>query len=374
VVSKTPWLERHFDFGLPLSAFPLLLERLRGTPARLEDRVRRLEPSVLTKRLGETWSIQEIVGHLIQVEDLWEARLDDYLAGATQLRAATFEPGKVERAGFNQRPLRGLLYDFRLRRSQLVRRLEGLDAAVIERVATHPRLQRPMRLLDMMIFTVEHDDHHLARISELLLIAPAAARGAGHAAAGKILARGTNVLLRDRHPHDADSYVRWHTTGSWREYDAPWEQGPPLETEEQKEGLRRRFLHTCQEPVPKARLTAIIALPDGRPLGWVSRYGTGSPPIACKVGIDICEDEFLDRGLGTEALTLWIDYQFSDPALHRIALDTWSMNPRMVRVAHKLGFTPEGIEREQRQWQDAWLDLIHFGLLRREWEARRRNG
>lgn len=371
MIAKTPWLERHFEFGLPLSAFPLLLERLRGTPARLEDRVRKLELSVLTKRLGETWSILEIIGHLTQVEDLWTGRLDDYLAGQATLRPARFEPGKVERAGFNQRPLRGLLYDFRIRRAQLVRRLEGLDAAVIERIATHPRLNRPLRLLDMLIFTAEHDDHHLTRVSEILQIAPAAKSAAGHAAAGKVIARGANVLLRDRHPRDADSYVRWHTTGVWRELDAPWEQGPALETEEQQEGLRRRFLHTCEEPVPKARPSAIIATLEGRPLGWVSRYGGGSAAITCKVGIDICEDEFLNRGLGTEALTLWIDYLFTDPALHRIALDTWSLNPRMVRVAQKLGFTQEGIEREQRQWQNAWLDLLHFGLLRREWEARR---
>ena len=31
----------------------------------------------------------------------------------------------------------------------------------------HPRLERPMRLIDMMFFHAEHDDYHLARISEL---------------------------------------------------------------------------------------------------------------------------------------------------------------------------------------------------------------
>jgi RimJ/RimL family protein N-acetyltransferase len=31
-------------------------------------------------------------------------------------------------------------------------------------------------------------------------------------------------------------------------------------------------------------------------------------PQACFVGIDICEDAYLNRGLGTEALQLWVDY------------------------------------------------------------------
>jgi hypothetical protein len=31
----------------------------------------------------------------------------------------------------------------------------------------HPRLGTPMRLVDMMFFVAEHDDHHLATITEL---------------------------------------------------------------------------------------------------------------------------------------------------------------------------------------------------------------
>jgi RimJ/RimL family protein N-acetyltransferase len=41
----------------------------------------------------------------------------------------------------------------------------------------------------------------------------------------------------------------------------------------------------------------------------------------------------------------------------------------MMRVAVKLGFTQEGSDRETLQWRGAWLDLHHFGLLRREWES-----
>jgi len=37
----------------------------------------------------------------------------------------------------------------------------------MERTALHPRLQQPMRVLDMAFFTAEHDDHHLARMTEL---------------------------------------------------------------------------------------------------------------------------------------------------------------------------------------------------------------
>jgi hypothetical protein len=36
-----PWFQRAFDFNLPVEMFPNVVERLRGTPARVEDKVRR---------------------------------------------------------------------------------------------------------------------------------------------------------------------------------------------------------------------------------------------------------------------------------------------------------------------------------------------
>ena len=57
----------------------------------------------------------------------------------------------------------------------LVARLEDLDEAGVERSSQHPRLGQPMRVIDMAIFAAEHDDHHLARIGELLR----ASQGAG---------------------------------------------------------------------------------------------------------------------------------------------------------------------------------------------------
>jgi RimJ/RimL family protein N-acetyltransferase len=60
--------------------------------------------------------------------------------------------------------------------------------------------------------------------------------------------------------------------------------------------------------------------------------------------------------------------------VHRIGLDTWSFNPRMMRVAEKLGFVYEGAERELMAWQGERLDFVHYGLLRREWAERRGRG
>jgi RimJ/RimL family protein N-acetyltransferase len=110
---------------------------------------------------------------------------------------------------------------------------------------------------------------------------------------------------------------------------------------------------------------------ETHPLGWVSRYANDRFPNVWFVGINICEDAVLNRGLGTEALALWVDYLFANSSIHRLGLDTWSFNLRMMRVAEKVGFVYEGAQREMIEWQGRWLDWVHYGLLRPAWEERR---
>src|SRR2546425_2984265 len=65
-------------------------------------------------------------------------------------------------------PLGTILSGFRQARSVLVRRLEAVEDAALAYTAPHPRLRVPMSLVDHTFFVAEHDDYHLARITELL--------------------------------------------------------------------------------------------------------------------------------------------------------------------------------------------------------------
>jgi hypothetical protein len=168
MIERSRWLERDFAFGLPVSRAPDVMERLRGTPARLDDRLEGCPPARLSTRPGGSWSILENVGHLFLVEELWDGRLDDFLAGAESLRPAGYDASRVERARFNERPIGDLLAAFRAARLHHVGRLGDLGPSDVERTAFHPRLERTVNVLDMMIFAAEHDDHHLARITQIL--------------------------------------------------------------------------------------------------------------------------------------------------------------------------------------------------------------
>ncbi len=167
MVPKQVWEERRFEFRLPPSRFPNVLERVRGTPARLEDRTRGIAPELLARRDGDHWSIQENVGHLLDLEPLWLRRARQLLAGESELVAADMTNRRTQEAHHNARRLEELLQAFRGARGELVQLLSQADETVVVRSALHPRLRTPMRLIDLAEFIAEHDDHHLATISEL---------------------------------------------------------------------------------------------------------------------------------------------------------------------------------------------------------------
>ena len=165
---REKWPERVFAFDTPVGRMPCLLERLRGTAARIEEKIRGVSAEVLQRRAGNTWSVQENIGHLMDIEDLHLARLDELAAGLVALRPADMTNQRTWDANHNATPLAQLLIGFRAVRQRLVSRLEAWDPARLETGAMHPRLKIPMRVVDLAFFTAEHDDYHLARMHELL--------------------------------------------------------------------------------------------------------------------------------------------------------------------------------------------------------------
>ncbi len=172
---RTKWVERKFDFSnLPVGVFPCVAERLRGTAARLEELTRDLPPRVLTARPGGAWSVQEHAGHLLDLDELHEARLEDYARRLEVLRPADMTNRKTAEAGHNDARLTDILAAFRAARLRFVRRLEAMTEEELAASALHPRLGQQMRVVDLAYFVAEHDDHHLAAMREL-----ARSQGAG---------------------------------------------------------------------------------------------------------------------------------------------------------------------------------------------------
>ena len=169
MINQTPWIDRKFEFNFPVGLFPVIVERLRGTFLQLEAMLKNIPDEKLNKKQEGKWSIKEVVGHLHDLEELWNGRIDDFLDHKNILRAADMSNAKTTLANYNSKPIAELFGQFFTARNSLINRIEKFDETIASLTALHPRLKQPMRLIDSLFFIAEHDDHELTKIRQLLI-------------------------------------------------------------------------------------------------------------------------------------------------------------------------------------------------------------
>lgn len=130
---------------------------------------------------------------------------------------------------------------------------------------------------------------------------------------------------------------------------------------------QRQMWAEQEEPNGRSLRLHILAHPDDRFIGFVGLYDLNTPHRDAWLGIGIGEPEYWSRGYGGEAMRLVLDYAFLELNLHRVTLDVFEYNPRAIHLYEKLGFRVEGRERRWVNRDGQRMDLIHMGILRREW-------
>jgi RimJ/RimL family protein N-acetyltransferase len=138
----------------------------------------------------------------------------------------------------------------------------------------------------------------------------------------------------------------------------PWEPVP-------FERLERQF-DNQREPSDGPRF-AIEA--DGHYIGHCLLYDLTPPARTCQLGIGIGDPAYRGRGYGRDALRLLLDYAFRLQHMHKVALTVDAEDQRAIRAYRACGFIEEGRQRQHAWGNGAYLDLLHMGILRDEWEA-----
>lgn len=132
-----------------------------------------------------------------------------------------------------------------------------------------------------------------------------------------------------------------------------------------------------QEAMEKQRPIFMIEaiLPNGRrkPIGNCGFHQIREKDRVASFGIAIGEKKFWNRGYGTEATRLVIDYGFTWLNLHKIESAAIDFNDRSIKMHLKVGFKKEGRRVESWYRDGKYADSIKFGLLKRWWEKEKRN-
>ncbi len=167
MVPPTPWIQRTFNFDFPSGYFPIIYCRLEGTIYRLKGMLNFPDDFVANKK-DNGWSVNEHVGHLFDLEELWWKRLEEFQKHSKVLTAADMTNRKTYEADHDKKSLQFLINDFENERQKMLKVIYSFDEEKLLQKALHPRLKVQLRMIDYLFFIAEHDDHHLAAISILL--------------------------------------------------------------------------------------------------------------------------------------------------------------------------------------------------------------
>ncbi len=166
-MNQIKWFDRNFDFSKEQNIFPSILERLMGTSILIDHKISTIPEELLRVKHFGKWSILENIGHLIDLEPIWLGRLQDIIIGEEVMRPVDLKNNKTNLANHNSRNTKDLVQEFSDIRSVLVSNLEKLTEKEVFKSSIHPRLNTPMRIMDLFLFVAEHDDYHLATITEI---------------------------------------------------------------------------------------------------------------------------------------------------------------------------------------------------------------
>ena len=166
-LARIPWGQRRFAFVHPAWMLADFVERLRGLMPRLGVLLEGVSDEAAHVQVDGKWSIAQNVGHLSDVEELWQERLEDLRQSRPIYTPAVPPRFQAAAARHQSRALHDTVVELGARRARLVEALVSAPAALQRASAFHERLQTPMRLVDCAQFYAEHDDHHLLRIRAL---------------------------------------------------------------------------------------------------------------------------------------------------------------------------------------------------------------
>ena len=85
------------------------------------------------------------------------------------------------------------------------------------------------------------------------------------------------------------------------------------------------------------------------------------------IGIGIGNRGYWNKGYGTDAMKLGLEYAFMELCAQRVSLIVYEYNPRALHVYEKAGFRLEGRTRQDVLREGRRIDSLWMGILREQW-------
>ena len=175
------------------------------------------------------------------------------------------------------------------------------------------------------------------------------------------------IRLRKIKEQDLETYGYWKDPiHQYHQLNGPYfKKASEEEIEIEIQHLKKEFARGNEDPLPRIR---VITDSGNELIGEVSWYWKSEETYWLEVGVVIFNPECWKKGIGYQALTLWIEEVFRKrKEIVRLGLTTWSGNAGMMKLAEKIGMKKEAVYRKARMLNGHYYDSVSYGILREEW-------
>ena len=170
--------------------------------------------------------------------------------------------------------------------------------------------------------------------------------------------KGERVYLSPMCIEDAEKYTKW--MNDFKVTDKMNASTNVVTKESEKEWIEKNSrIGNYQFAIVKQENDELIGNCSLFDIDFINQIGT--------VGIFIGEEENRNKGYGTEALKLLIDYGFNHLNLNNIMLTVYSFNENAINCYKKVGFKEIGRRREAYFKNNERYDRIFMDIIRKEY-------
>ena len=170
--------------------------------------------------------------------------------------------------------------------------------------------------------------------------------------------QGKRVRLRAVERGDLPTIVRWFNDPVVRRRLARVEPMSLAEEERWFDALQRATTEVVFGIDDDGALVGTCGL---HRIDWRNRHAA--------LGIVIGDAPDRSRGLGSDAVRTLLHHAFANLGLHRVELEVLADNAPAIRCYDRLAFVREGVRKDARFLDGAFVDLIVMRMLASEWSA-----
>lgn len=171
---------------------------------------------------------------------------------------------------------------------------------------------------------------------------------------------GDRVYLRPLAETDLDLCMRWINDPELIVY---LDRRLPMGREQERSWLKKQY------DDPSSFSLAIVLEHGDVHIGNCGLHHINHFDRSAEFGIMIGDPGSREKGYGTEAGRLLIDFAFRELNLHRVELRVFSFNIRAKALYEKLGFILEGSKRESYFRHGMFHDTLMMAILDSEWSV-----